>query len=208
MIYLLIRRISFVLFRLGLGLRVSGVENIPSEGAFILAANHASYLDPLVLIAVSPRRLHFIARETLFSATLLGWVVRHIETISLKRGGRDKGAVKAALKLLHKGGALGLFPEGTRSKTRELKRARPGIGMFAAKAKVPVVPVYIEGTFDAMPRGVRTVKLRPIRVIIGKPLSSSLPNTGKDAYEGISEKVMRSIAELRDVLPLNVGRGT
>jgi 1-acyl-sn-glycerol-3-phosphate acyltransferase len=199
MVYSVIKRISFVLFRLCFGLRVTGLENIPREGAFILSSNHASYLDPLVLIAVSPRRLHFIARETLFNSTLLGWIIRHIETISVKRGGRDMGAVRAALKLLQGGGALGIFPEGTRSKTRELKKARPGVGMFAVKAKVPVVPVYIEGTFDAMPRGFKTIMRRPIRVVIGEPMDffTGRCEAGKAGYELVSESIMRRIGEMR-----------
>lgn len=200
MFYFLIRWCSLIFLKLYLWLRIDGAKNIPEKGPFILAANHSSYLDPLILAASIDRPLHFVMRDKLLAFPLLGWILKRSNTIPVKRHGRDMAAVKKALGVLKDGRVLAIFPEGTRTKDRKLKRAKTGIGMFVYKAKAPVVPAYIEGAFDAMPRRVKTLKRHPVRLYIGKSINfkkECAMEQGKDAYQRIADGIMDHIAELK-----------
>lgn len=199
MVYWLIKFFSSLFFKCYLGITVSGRGHVPRYGAYIVAANHASYLDPLILAAVFQSPLHFLTRDKVLSAPILGRVLRHANTISVKRQGRDIGAVKKSLKVLEKGRVLAIFPEGTRSRTGRLKRAKPGVGLLVFKAKVPVVPVYIEGSFQAQPRGIKTLRRHPIRVYIGRPAYYHRKQEGRrggERYQVIGDEIMRHIAAL------------
>ncbi|MFA5146833.1 MAG: lysophospholipid acyltransferase family protein [Candidatus Omnitrophota bacterium] len=199
MFYFMIRWAAVIFFKLCLWAKVYGSEHIPAKGAFIFAANHSSYLDPLLMSASTSRPLHFIARDKLLSYPLMGWVLKHANTIPVKRHGGDLSAIKNSLRLLAKGKVLAIFPEGVRTKDRKIHRAKFGIGMLVYMAKVPVVPAYIEGTFDALPRRVRTFKRRPVRIYIGKPIYFTKECAGeqtREAYQLISDEIMREIAGL------------
>lgn len=205
MVYFLIRITSLIFFKLYLGFRVYGRKNIPKKGAFILAANHASYLDPLLLAASFHRTLYFITRDKVLKAGLIGWILKYANTIPVKRHGRDMKAIKDALSVLSRGRALAVFPEGTRSKNREFKKAKPGIGFLASKANVPVVPAYIEGSFDAQPRGIKTLKRHPVKVYIGKPIDFSgefAKSHNAELYQNISDGIMRHIAALKNKIEI------
>ena len=200
MFYFIIRWASLIFFKLRLWFKVEGREHIPAKGAFIFAANHSSYLDPFLLAAASCRTLHFITRDKVLKYPVLGWILKHSNTIPVKRHGVDLGAIKDSLRLLAKGKALGIFPEGTRTKDRKLKRAKSGVGMLVYMAKVPVVPAYIEGAFDAMPRRPKTFKRHPVKVYIGKPVYFTKECAGehtRETYQRISDEIMRHIAVLK-----------
>ncbi len=200
MVYFIIRWSALIFFKLRLWFKVKGSEHIPAKGAFIFAANHSSYLDPLIMSASTSRALHFVTRAKLLTYPVLGWILKHANTISVKSHGRDLGAIKDSLRVLAKGKALGIFPEGTRTKDRKLKRAKSGVGMLVYKAKVPVVPAYIDGSFDALPRRIKTFKRYPVRIYIGKPINFKKECAGeqtKETYQRISDEIMRQIAELK-----------
>ena len=205
----MIRWASLIFLKLRLWLKVEGKEHIPAKGAFIFAANHSSYLDPLILASSTSRPLHFIVRIKLLSYPVVGWILKHSNTIPVKSHGRDLSVIKDSLRSLAKGKALGIFPEGTRTKDKKLKQAKSGVGMLVYKAKVPVVPAYIEGAFDALPRRVRTFKRHPVHVCIGKPIDFSKEYAGeqtKETYQRISDEIMRQIAQLKSLhAPLPAG---
>ncbi|MDD5440276.1 MAG: lysophospholipid acyltransferase family protein [Candidatus Omnitrophica bacterium] len=199
MVYYLLKALSGILLKWYLGFHIDGRERVPSRGALIVCANHSSYLDPLVLAQTVRRPLYFMARDRLFRAPVIGWIVKHANSFPVRRHG-DMSALKKALRLLREGRPLVLFPEGTRSKNRQLKRAKPGVGFLISKAAVPVLPVYIGGTFDAMPRGFKTLKRHPVIVRIGKPVLLSDTFTGQHGetmYQAISDEVMKQIALLK-----------
>jgi len=201
MFYFIIRWASLIFVKLRLWFKVEGGEHIPAKGAFIFVANHSSYLDPLLMAASTSRPLYFIIRIKLLSYPVIGWILKHANTIPVKSHGRDLSVIKDSLRLLAKGKALGIFPEGTRTKNRELKQAKSGVGMLVYMAKVPVVPAYIEGTFDALPRRVKTFKRHPVRVYIGKPIyftKKCAEGQTKATYQRISDEIMRKIAELKE----------
>ena len=158
-------------FRLGFGLEVTGQEHVPKTGAFIVAANHVSYLDPPVLGVASPRPLRFMARDTLFRYPGFGQLLRALLVMPLRRGESDVHAIREAVKRLKAGECIGLFPEGTRQLTGRLGQAKAGIGLLANLAGVPVVPAHIQGTFAALPPSATWFHPSKIRVAFGPPIS-------------------------------------
>ncbi len=180
------------IFRTVFRIKVTGLENIPSE-ACIVAANHRSHLDPPVLNAVFPEPLIFIAKEELFRAPLLGKFLPHMGAIPVKRGSGDMQALELSLSFLEKGCKVCIFPEGSRANPGEFLRPKLGVGILAIKSKKEVLPVYIDGTDKVMPRGKSFPKPGPIiRVIIGKPKDYSKENN----YKEVAIKIMEEIKAL------------
>lgn len=186
-----------------------GCEHIPSEGGCIIAANHVSFLDPpLIGVGVATHRLvRFVARATLRKNRLADWLFDHLLTIALDRTKGDLKAMRTVLNHLEQGDVVALFPEGTRSPDGRPQQAKAGIGFLIAKAAVPVVPVHIEGTYRAYPRGARFIRPCKVRVTFGKPVypdEISRLGEGKEVYALAGGHVMQRIAELapaRDALP-------
>ena len=107
--------------------RVLGAENIPDDGAFILAANHVSNWDPPFLGTFMEREVCYMGKEELFKNPIMAWVCRSLHVFPVKRGAADKTAIKTAIKILKDGKCFGIFPEGTRSKTGKLGKAEAGV---------------------------------------------------------------------------------
>lgn len=194
-LYFLIR------IRSRLSVRVIGRENVPPKGAFIFASNHASYLDPVLLGTSVYRPVSYMAKESLFNTPLKAWALKSVRVFPVKRNEGDPGAIKTAIRILRSGEPLVIFPEGTRSKDGRLQQGKPGIGFIVSKAKVPVVPAYIEGAFEAMPGGVDSVRRHPVTVYIGKPVSVDALAAGKadrEAYQKISDGIMTAIARVKE----------
>lgn len=182
-------------------MKVVGRGNIPKKGPFILVSNHMSYLDPPLLGAAVYRSLNYMARDNLFKRPYSGRVMRNVHAFPVKRGKGDLSAMREALRILGAGKPLVIFPEGTRSKDKNLKSVKRGVGFIVSKAKVPVIPAYIEGTFDALPRGIMTLRRHPVRVYIGKEIDFTKGYSGadtKDQYQRLSDEVMLGIAQLKD----------
>lgn len=180
--------------------KTRGERQVPVQGGCILVSNHASFLDPpLVGCAFNHRFVRFMARDTLFKNPFSRWWAIRVGVVMLDRTKGDIGAMKAALKVLKDGGILCLFPEGTRTRDGRLQAAKGGIGFLIAKAQVPVVPVYVDGSFQAFPRGARVIRPHRITVHYGAPLH---PETwaglagSKQSYEQIADLVMKRIAVL------------
>ncbi len=179
---------------------VYGVENIPRSGPFLLAANHASHLDPPGIGSHVPRQLAFFARKTLWKGGVLSWWMDQAGCIPVDRdGGSDVSAIKKVLRTLQDGHALILFPEGTRSANGEFQTPKSGVGMIASRARVPVVPVRIFDTHLAWGRtgGVRLGT--PVTIVFGQPVPAAAlddPSAGKERYQVASERIMRHIAAL------------
>lgn len=146
-LYHFIRRIAARLLPLFIRFRPHGLANIPAEGPFIIASNHIHALDPVVIAIIVPRHVSFMAKEELMHSRILAWLVRKMGAFTVKRGKADVQAIRQALKVLGAGEVLGIFPEGTRGKTGEVQSALAGTAMLAARAKAPVVPVALYGSY-------------------------------------------------------------
>ena len=201
-LYWLSRGFVYFCLLLKYRLRVSGREHVPARGGAVIAANHCSYLDPPVMAGCSNRRIvHFMARDTLFSNPVARWFFPRVGVIALDRTKGDLGALKKAIATLKEGHVIGLFPEGTRSPDGQMREAKGGIGFLIAKGNVPVVPLYISGTFAAFPKGAD--KLRPGRLVarFGPPISpdeirAAMP--AKNDYEAVGALVMSRIRALAE----------
>ena len=167
-----------------------------------MAANHCSYLDPPAMSAAGHNRIvHFMARDTLFSNAVAKWFFTRTGVIALDRTRGDLGALKKAIATLKEGKVIGLFPEGTRSPDGGMHEAKGGIGFLIAKSDVPVVPLYISGTFGAFPKGAK--KFGPGRVAarFGKaimPEEFRAAMKDKGDYDAVGALVMRRIGELAE----------
>jgi len=183
-------------------LDIKGHENIPLQGGAVLVANHCSYLDPPVMASCSPKRIvHFMARDTLFSSRLAKWFFLETGVIPLNRTRGDFGALRQAISTLKEGKVIGLFPEGTRSLDGQIHEAKGGIGFLIAKGSVPVVPIYIEGTHKAFPKGASKLRSARLSVRVGKPITpeeikAAMPKKGD--YAAVGALVMQRIQELAD----------
>lgn len=189
-----------IFFRFYMGFEVVGRKNVPARGAFIFASNHASYLDPIILGTSIFRSLNYMARSELFEDRFLGWALPKINTFPVARGKGDLAAIRQALKILSQGKPLVIFPEGTRSEDGKPGRGKPGIGFIASKSKVPVIPAYIEGSFEALPAGSEKVRRHRLKITIGKPVDLSgidMESSDKDLYQRISDRIMQSISGLK-----------
>lgn len=199
-VYGLFHYLFFTIHQMFFRGNVSGVENIPTRGAFLLAGNHASHLDPPAIGSHVPRQISFFARKTLWKGGVLSWWMDQAGCIPVDRdGGSDVSAIKRVLKTLQEGKALILFPEGTRSVDGTLQEPKSGVGMIACRARVPVVPVRIFGSHEAWGRGGRFTPGVPISITYGRPLTPAEfdePSAGKQRYQIASERIMARIAAL------------
>lgn len=147
MLYKVAMGVLAVFFRCSFRLKVEGKENIPKEGGMILAVNHRSNLDPVIAGYTCPRPLTFMAKSELFKNPIFGKLITALGAFPVHRGSGDIGAIRSAFSILKDGRAMLIFPEGHRVKEGETPKAQPGVAMIAQRAKVPVIPVFIEGKF-------------------------------------------------------------
>jgi len=198
MVYTLIRALALFALRVLCRLQVAGREHVPERGALILAANHVSNVDPVVVACAVRRKLHFMAKTELFRNPAFGWFLRQLQAFPLSRGQVSPSTLRRSLALLQEGHALLVFPEGTRGDGANLQPARGGAGMLAVRSGCPVVPMYHEGTAEVLPRGGRFPRPAAVRVWIGPPIVFRREVAEHpEPYEALSQQIMEAIAGLR-----------
>ncbi|MGE9294729.1 MAG: lysophospholipid acyltransferase family protein [Puniceicoccales bacterium] len=195
-------------FRLLNGLTVSGQEHIPTEGPFLLACNHASFLDPPVFAAACPRELHFFARKTLWKGSF-GTLITNLNAIPIDRDGeRDLEAFRRVFSTLKDGESLLVFPEGTRTDDGSLHDGKKGVGLIACRAQAPVAPARIFGSYEMWNRHHKLPRLtKPLGVAFGPMIPADVYDPGKtdpDRYQTAANRIMQAIGQLED--PRNLDR--
>ena len=185
---------------------IEGRENVPRTGPVILASNHLSFIDSMVIPLVAPRRVLFLAKAEYFTGTgvrgaLNRWLFTSLGSIPVERDDTStaQASLDAALAVLRRGEAFGIYPEGTRSRDSRLYRGRTGMAWLALTAGVPVVPVALEGTQHIQPVGTRFPRIRKVTVRFGAPMEfderyASVP-AGK-ARRMVTDEVMDAIHAL------------
>ncbi len=185
--------------------RIFNAERVPATGPVILAANHASFLDPPLVGACLHRGICYLARDTLFRFPGVGWLLRQWDAVPVDREGGGAAGLRAILDRLRAGHAIILFPEGTRTRDGKLQPARSGIGLIAIKSDAPVVPVRTFGTFEAYGRHVRLPRPHRVAVKFGTPLTlealraearSCSKARLKEIYQSAADEIMAAIAKL------------
>ncbi|MDR0351172.1 MAG: 1-acyl-sn-glycerol-3-phosphate acyltransferase [Puniceicoccales bacterium] len=202
--YLVVQSFFKLCFREIFDGNVHGKENIPKTGAFLTAANHASFLDPPFISAIINRSdMFYFARKTLMTSGLLGFIVKRINTIPVDRdAGSDITAIKKVFNLLKNGHGVVIFPEGARSPDGEIHEAKPGIGLIACKSSVPVVPMRLFGTYEIWGRQRKWPSINvKAHIVVGHPLHSAIYDPGpehKNRYQCATNRIMESIKALQE----------
>jgi len=187
----LISGLSTLLFRP----TVSGAENIPLEGPVLIAPIHRSNVDFAFTLFISPRKVFFMAKESVFRVPLLGPLLLHLGAFPVKRGSADRESTTLAEEVLRQGHALVLFPEGTRKEGRAVAPLHDGAMFVAARTGAVIVPVGIGGSDRAMPKGARLPRPAKIRIVVGRPVSPPVSD-GRVSRSAITAKS----EELREAL--------
>lgn len=204
MIYRVVWLLFQGVFRVLVPRRVTGAEHVPASGAVILASNHLSSLDPPVVGTAVWRPCAYMAKEELFHNRWFAAFIRRLYAFPVKRGAGDRAALKKALDLLAAGWAVVLFPEGTRSETGALGEPELGVAMLAYRSGAPVVPVYVRGTGQVLPKqgGIRpgpiSVRYGPPLRFAGGALGAPGEKPGREEYARGAHAIMEAIAALRD----------
>ena len=194
MMYRILLEIIIVIFRIYCGIfrpvRVTGKENLPKEGGFMLCANHVSFLDAVVTILYVKRHIRFMAKKELFKYRLVAGVLGEVGAFPVDRGNADLAAVREAIKTLKEGKCLGIFPQGTRSHGNERTQMHGGAALIVQRTGSPVIPMYIDGPYKYF---------RKTDIRIGKPID--LSEFGKKAdsetIARITERIDGSIWSLK-----------
>jgi 1-acyl-sn-glycerol-3-phosphate acyltransferase len=201
----ILRAIALAVLRPLLSLRLIGVESVPKDGPLLVASNHLSNADPIILEAAFPRPLFFLGKAELFRNPVFRWVLRRFGGIPVERGTADRAAIRRARAVLEQGIALGIYPEGVRSRTGSLVTAHPGAGLIALQANSPVLPVAIYGTEffpvngEVPPRRPRELP-RNVTVHFGSPIQIPERVDGKRVTaDEATHLIMVRIAELLPV---------
>ena len=180
----LISTVCYPLYRI----KVIGKENFPKEGGVLLCTNHIDNLDQPVVGITCPRTVHFMAKEELFSKPILKTLLPQVQSYPVKRGMSDRNAFRQTIKLLKDGKVVGLFPEGTRSKTGEIGKGLAGAGFFALKGgDAKVIPCAIVGPYKAFSQ---------LKVVYGEPMDMTPYRERKASAEEVTDAIMAEISKL------------
>ena len=199
MFYTFVKIFFRPLVRIYLRLTTEGSEKIPAAGPALIAANHASFLDPIVLGSACPRKIHFIVLQSMYDWRRLRWFYWGMQTIPVRADESDPRAVKQALSRLRRGDLVGIYPEGGRSEDGRLQPPKPGAALLAAASGAPVIPVHIEGAWSCWKPKTWFPLPGRVRVVFGDPL---LFERGRDKrrdraeLERFSQRVMEAIEAL------------
>lgn len=180
-------------------LRIFGRENFPLEGPVIVAPNHESFLDPMIVGVGAPRKLNYLARDTLFRSMPFARILHLVHVSPIKRESGDINAFKLVLNRLSQGRPVLVFPEGTRSKDGELQGPKSGIGFLQTVSGARILPCYVKGSMEAWPRHSRFPRPGHISVYFGKTLSFDNKSSGgkKERYMSVAREAMAAISELK-----------
>src|ERR1700722_550328 len=185
--------------------KIFHAERVPLKGPVILASNHASFLDPPLVGSSLNREINYLARKSLFRYPGIGWILSTVNAVPVDRGGGGAAGLRAILDRLNAGGAIILFPEGTRTTDGKLQPARSGIGLTVIKSDAVVIPVRTFGTFECYNRKLKFHMPKRLAVKYGEPMRFEKLRAEakvcskarlKEIYQEVSDEIMAAIAKL------------
>ncbi len=194
MLYSVCKVICLVFLKLVRRLKIYGDPRLQDGQGFLVASNHISYWDPVVIGCILNRRIHYMAKAELFDIPVLGALITNFGTFPVQRGDITPSSIRRALELFNSGKIVGIFPEGTRSKTNEMLNPHLGAAMLALKGGVPLLPVALSGTKGCWGQ---------IRVNVGRPMYLTTPRRQKvsrEEMEYVSRDLMAEISRLLAVI--------
>ena len=192
---------KYVLQLNGVPVTVKGMEHLAPGRPYVFISNHFSFADIWVLFAALPDSLRFISKKELFRIPILGFAMRKAKHISIDRQNLQAafGAYEEAAQAVRDGISAVVFAEGTRSRNGKLQQFKKGPFVLAIAADVPIVPIWVEGTYEAFPPGALVFRRRPVEVRIGTPIPTS--GMTYDARDELSKRAHAAVVALS-------GRGT
>lgn len=190
MFYVIFRFIFWIVFRLGFRVKVENRSIFPRRGPFILASNHCSNIDPILLGITCPRLLAFLAKQELFNSRIFAFFLRRVGVIPLRRGKTDVFAVRSALAILRHDKPLVIFPQGRRDAA--IDTAFNGVGFLYRMTGVPIIAAKITGSDVVLPKGAKWLKRAPLQVSF-QPVDTVVP---ADDYTAITRKVLEKIRSM------------
>ncbi len=194
-LYVVGRIVLIPVFKLLFFYKVNGKKNIPDDGAFVVCSNHLSNFDPVLLALTQKRQIFYMAKSELFKNKFLSKLIRTLGAFPVKRGANDGSAIKAAETMVSEGKLLGIFIEGTRSKTGEFLRPKSGAAIISCQMNVPVIPVCIT------PKNKKIKMFQKVTISWGKPITPAelgFKDGGEKEYRSAALKIMSKIKELRE----------
>jgi len=198
--YLFVKTALWALCKVLFRLRLEGREHEPARGPFIVAANHASAIDPPIVGIALRHQAAYMAKHELLQAPVLGPLLRSIGVFPVRRGEPDRKAIRRSLEVLDAGRVLVMFPEGTRSHDGRLRAPEPGAAMIALRTGAPVLPAAVINSHRILPKGAHWPKIQQVTVRMGTPIA--VPKIeGRLDHETLEEWVNRIIAEIEKLLP-------
>lgn len=184
-------------------LKVYGVETFPKTGGVLIASNHQSNLDPVIVGVAIPRSLSYFAKSELFEIhPAFTWLIESLGAFPVRQSGSAAGAVKETIERLSQGHALNIYPEGSRTLDGEIQKFEKGTALIIRKAKVPVVPVAIHGSFECFPRGTTIPKPHKISVMFGPPMTHLHELKGDEITKVMQDRITGLYAWLRGQDPM------
>jgi len=178
---------------------IVGMDNLPRSGQLIIAGNHTSWLDPLLFGAFLPRRIVFMSKKENFANPIARLAVYSYGVFPVDRGNVDRAAITRVSEVLHAGGALGMFPEGTRSRSGEMRRAKAGTALVALQHNAPILPVGIAGAQHGLFGQVLRLRRPHYRLMVGQAFTLPQPEgeaVNKETLARMTDEVMLRLAEL------------
>jgi 1-acyl-sn-glycerol-3-phosphate acyltransferase len=208
--YAAVRGLIWVVAKLLGRVTIIGEENIPAQGAYVLAPVHRSNVDFALTSLVTRRPMRYMGKDNIWKSKLLGRFVSMLGAFPVHRGSADRDAIKACTDIIKGGSPLVMFPEGTRQSGPVVQEMFDGTAFVAAKAGVPIIPMGIGGSEAMMPKGAKLLKPSKLVLIVGDPIApparTESGRTPRSAVAAITEQLHRDIQELFDEAQERAGR--
>ena len=209
LLYRVIRLILWAFSKLFWRATFQGVENVPKTGAFVLAPVHRSNVDTPIVSGVTTRRMRFMGKDSMWKYKPTGWLFTALGAFPVHRGSADREALRRTLEVLQGGEPVVIFPEGTRQTGPLIQPLFEGAAYVATRAGVPIIPVGIGGSEQAMPKGAKMLKPVKVHVIVGEPMLPPPTENGRAprrAVHELTEALHERLQELFDAAQVRVGR--
>ena len=197
--YSFLKLIFTILFKMLYRVEVSGYENIPKNGKFILCSNHLSYVDPLIIVGYFSRHVYFMGKKEVFNIRVLGEIISFLNAFPVDRNSIDRKAIKNSCEILNSGEVLCMFPEGTRSTEGVIRDGHKGVGLISILSSSPILPMALSGTNKIIQKPRKRIFFPKVKIIYGNLIDTSSiikENDNKTAISIILNKTMGSIKEL------------
>jgi len=197
--YSFLKLILTILFKMLYRVEVSGYENIPKNGKFILCSNHLSYVDPLIIVGYFSRHVYFMAKKEVFNIRVLGEIISFLNAFPVDRNSIDRKAIKNSCEVLNSEEVLCMFPEGTRSTEGVIRDGHKGVGLISIFSSCPILPMALSGTNKIIQKPRKRIFFPKVKIIYGNLIDTGpiiKENDNKTAISIILNKTMGSIKEL------------